>query len=169
MGLFSWFKSILEKEQRTEVITQIPADESKPDWFLLAKKEIGAEEAYGPLNNPRILEYHDETSLNATKDSVPWCSSFICWVMENSDIKSTRSARARSWEKWGLGLKEPKLGCVVVFWRGSKRSGKGHVGLYAGEKNGYILVLGGNQKDAVNISKYSKKRLLGYRWPIFTD
>jgi len=169
MSLSSWFKGLFNKKRKKEraptVPIEIPADETKPMWFELARDEIGVKEAIGPLNNPRIVEYHRATSLHATKDSVPWCASFVSSMLESCKINSTRSARARSYEHWGVELDEPRLGCIVVFYRGSKRSGKGHVGFYAGERGGKILVLGGNQGDAVNVSPYSKKRLLSYRWP----
>jgi hypothetical protein len=78
----------------------------------------------------------------------------------------SRAAAARSWLAWGRKLDKPTVGCVVVFWRGKRDGWQGHVGFYAGRaKNGDILVLGGNQSDAVSIRPYPMERLLGYRWP----
>jgi hypothetical protein len=39
----------------------------------------------------------------------------------------------------------------------------GHVGFYAGTEGSKVLVLGGNQSDEVNISRYPKNRILGIR------
>ena len=116
-------------------------------------------------NNKRILEYHRCTDLMATEDKVSWCSAFVCWCFESIGIRSTRSAAARSWLKWGVELTTPKRGCVVILWRGKKSGWQGHVGFFIKEDKDNIWILGGNQSDSVNISKYSKKRLLGYRWP----
>ena len=54
-------------------------------------------------------------------------------------------------------------GCVVVF----SRDGGGHVGFVVGlQQNGDLMVLGGNQSDAVNIRAFSRSRVSGYRWPV---
>lgn len=138
---------------------------SRVSWLTLAYKELGVFETPGPGNTQRILEYHRETSLKATEDTVPWCSSFICAMFEWSNIPSTRSAAARSWLDWGIELDIPREGCVVVLWRGSKDGPSGHVGLYVGQTKDKIMLLGGNQKDSVCILGYNKDRLLSYRWP----
>jgi uncharacterized protein (TIGR02594 family) len=85
--------------------------------------------------------------------------------MEHSDIRGTDSAAARSWEKWGKKLSEPKLGALAVFWRGEKSSELGHVGFFVRDSSTEVSVLGGNQGDRVTIADYPKARLLGYRWP----
>ena len=66
----------------------------------------------------------------------------------------------------GRNLDKPTIRCVVVLCRGKRDSWQRHVGFYAGRaKHGHILVLGGNQGDAVSIRPYSASQLLGYRWP----
>ena len=132
----------------------------------LAKTQLGVKE-YVNGSNKQIETYHKFSSpKNNTPmdDSVPWCSSFMCWCFESAGLDSTNSASARSWMKYGKETKEPKLGDVVVFWRESKSSGKGHVGLFMGfTKQGNINVLGGNQSDMVCIQPRSKDQLLGFR------
>jgi uncharacterized protein (TIGR02594 family) len=136
-----------------------------PKWLEIAKKEIGVREVTGLDHNPRILEYHSKTALKATTDEVSWCSAFVCFIFESCGIRSTRDAWARSWLKWGYPMKSPEMGCVVVLWREHPDSWKGHVGLWTGQDDLYVYVLGGNQNNLVNISKYPKKQVLGYRWP----
>ena len=60
----------------------------------------------------------------------------------------------------------PALGAVVVFWRISPDSGKGHVGFYRGETSDSIYVLGGNEGDMVQIEPMSRNQLIGYWWPV---
>ncbi len=138
---------------------------SSPKWYAAARKELeaGVEEDFGKEHNPRIIEYHQTTSLKATDDETSWCSSFVNWCVEVSGFQGTKSAAARSWLNWGQPLNEPRDGCIVVFKRGNK-PWQGHVGFYAGTQGNHILVLGGNQGNEVNISSYHKNRLLGYRW-----
>ncbi|MFV0387457.1 MAG: TIGR02594 family protein [Pyrinomonadaceae bacterium] len=134
-------------------------------WLPVATAEKGVKEFPGNGDNPRIVEYLNSTNLSAPSvqnDETPWCSCFVNWCIERSGFEGTDSAWAKSWLNWGKSIDKPVKGCVAVF----KREGnKGHVGFYMGETANEIKVLGGNQSDAVNESKYAKSRLLGYRLP----
>jgi len=57
---------------------------------------------------------------------------------------------------------------TISTWISAPRPSRflGHVGFVAGaDRNGNLLVLGGNQGDAVSINRFSRGRVLGYRWP----
>jgi hypothetical protein len=68
-------------------------------------------------------------------------------------------------------LEEAEIGFdVVIFKRGSGNQpgpdvieAPGHVGFFAGREGNRVLVLGGNQSDSVNVSRYPSRRLLGIR------
>lgn len=138
---------------------------NEPPWLAIARAELGRHEVPGPANEPRILEYHQATTLKATSDAVPWCSAYACFVMTEAGLASTGSAAARSWLAWGRPLKQPVAGCIAVFSRPPDPA-SGHVGFYletAGD--GRLMILGGNQGDAVSIRPYPRARLLGFRWP----
>lgn len=132
----------------------------KLSWLYIAEDEIGEKEVPGLNHNPRIIEYHSETTLSATTDEVPWCSSFVNWVMKRAGYTPTRSAAARSWATYGKET-PPVQGCIVVL----TRNGGGHVGFYVKSSANYVWVLGGNQSNAVNISAYPKSRVIAYRVP----
>ena len=143
-----------------------PAGE--PRWLQLARADIGIYEFPGPAANPDIMrawQYCDYDPPSG--DETAWCSAKSCEWFERSGVPSTRAPNARSWLKWGHELKAPKLGCVVVFWRGSPTSWEGHVALYLGpgDRPGTIKVLGGNQRNGVTIGEYPASQVLGYRWP----
>jgi len=145
-----------------------PRGGATPEWYRLARREMadGIVEFGEPgEHNPRILDYHATVPDAFQTNEIAWCSSFVNWCMEQSGITGTDSAAARSWERWGKKLAEPKVGAVVVFWRETKASGLGHVGFYVKETATQISVLGGNQGNRVSIEPYPKARLLGYRWP----
>lgn len=99
---------------------------------------------------------------------LPWCGDAIqtCLALTLPDEpQPVNPYLARNWLKLGVELTTPSLGCILVFWRGSKTGTSGHVGLYAGEDAEAYHVLGGNQSDAITIARLDKARLLGMRWP----
>lgn len=134
-----------------------------PPWLSIAIKELGVQEIKGEKHNPKILQYHDETSLNASDDETPWCSSFTNWCFAGSGIEGTNKANARSWLEWGSEIKEPIYGCVAVLKRGAPP--QGHVGFLVSVGKDKIILLGGNQGDRVSIASFNKSDVLGYRLP----
>ena len=137
---------------------------TSPKWMQYAEKEIGQTEIPGDLHNSRIVEYHRETSLGASDDETPWCASYVNWVLKQAGIAGTNSAAARSFQRWGRGIDKPEYGCIVVLRRGTQEW-QGHVGFYVDEDAEHVWLLGGNQNNQVNVSKYPKKDILAYRMP----
>lgn len=135
-----------------------------PKWYRIAWAERGVKEVPGPGDNPRIEEYQRATTFPASDDEVPWCSSFVNWVMMKAGEDRTKSAAARSWLTWGRKIQEPVRGCVVIFTRPG-HAGSGHVAFFVSREGDFIRVLGGNQENQVKISRYPASRLLGYRVP----
>lgn len=137
-----------------------------PSWFEAAKADIGIREWKGKKHNPRVVAYFRDAGFPGIKnDETAWCAAFTNAHFERQGIPGSKSLAARSFERWGVALDEPRLGCVCVFWRGSRTGWQGHVGFYAGETETHIKCLGGNQSDGVSIALMPKSRLLGYRWP----
>ena len=130
-----------------------------------ARAELGVQEVAGDGDNPRIIEYHSFTTLRARKDSVPWCASFANWVCNAAGFKGTGFANARSFLNWGVKLDKPILGCVVVLKRGKPPAG--HVTFCDHEdiSNGIVRCVGGNQGNAIKVSRYPVSDVLGYRAP----
>ena len=96
-----------------------------------------------------------------------WCAAFVNAILDKHDIPGSESVSeyplmARSFLDWGESVDDPQIGDILVFSRGNN-GWQGHVGFYAGKVGNDYLVLGGNQNDAVNVMKYSAKRLLGIR------
>lgn len=133
-----------------------------PPWMPVALKEIGVREIVGSQHNTRVLQYHATTTLKASQDEVPWCSSFVNWVLARAQMERTDSAAAKSWLDWGYALDKPIYGAIVVL----SRAGGNHVGFFidVNEKGDWVL-LGGNQNNAVNESAYPADRVLSVRWP----
>jgi uncharacterized protein (TIGR02594 family) len=136
-------------------------------WYKLALEERGVREIPGEKHDPSVLQYYaDSGHPQIDDDETAWCAAYVGAMLERAGYPGSKSLAARSYLQWGKKLAKPKKGCIVVFWRNSPRSWQGHVGFYVREDDTHIYVLGGNQRNAVNISKYPKARLLGYRWPV---
>jgi uncharacterized protein (TIGR02594 family) len=136
-----------------------PADPTP--WMTAARGYLGLTEVSGSGNAPEILEFWKLCHLPFTDDATPWCAGFVGAMLEKVGITSTRSGLARSYLKWGVAC-EAKPGAVVVFPRAG---GSGHVGFVSAIQGDQLLVLGGNQSDSVNVSKFPKASALGFRWP----
>ena len=145
----------------------------EPDWLRIARAEAdrGVKEIPGAIHHhPRILTYQQHTSLRATDDETPWCSSFACFcVDEAGPYQSTNDARARSWLRWGVEI-DALYGCVVVLKRGKGPqpgreviSAPGHVGFLIDATHDEVLLLGGNQNDGVCIRPYPLADVLAFR------
>lgn len=150
-----WDKYIefIDEESETPEVTQ--------NWMDIAKKEIGIHEVTGG-ENPRIIQYFTAVSYHAQEDEVPWCSAFANWVLKQAGIEGTDSAVARSFEKWGEELEDPRKGAVIVFdWQ----NGSGHVGFIYSWTDSSVAVLGGNQSDQVCITNFKWDNVSAMRWP----
>lgn len=136
------------------------ASAGSPYATALSELALDVKEVAGGGNNPRIVMYHNSTTAGAgTNDSVPWCSSFVNYCVEQADLEGTNSQWALSWENWGQDVSnDPKEGDVVVF----ERVGQGgHVGFYRADLGSHLSVLGGNQSNRVKVSNYPKNGQLG--------
>lgn len=139
-------------------------------WLKIAQKEKGVKEVPGSGDNPRIVEYLKATTLPAPdnrNDETSWCAAFVTWCLEQAKVKSTKSAWARSYLKWGRELKEEDsieewLGCVCVLERGPTY---GHVGFLVDWDDDRVKLLGGNQGDAVSEAWFPNERILAFRVP----
>lgn len=136
---------------------------AEPAWLTEARKYIGVKEIPGKEHHWLILSWWKAIKRGGIKsDEVPWCAAFVGAMLENVGIISSRFESARSYMQWGAPIKNPVRGCIAVF----SRKGGGHVGfVIADDGKGRLLILGGNQSDAVSIAPFDKNRVVGYRWP----
>lgn len=138
--------------------------------YDLAQRFVGTTEISGSMHNPQIMAMLKLDNTWPEGDEVPWCSAFtnyICWLLR---LPRSKSLAARSWLTVGrpilLHQAEPEND-VVVFSRGVNPPGPGvldapgHVGFYAGTRGDAVLVLGGNQGNAVGVAQYRVSTVLG--------
>ena len=139
--------------------------------YILALRFMGIKEIAGNMDNPQIMAMLKLNDSWPIHDEVPWCSAFvnyICWLLH---LPRSKSLLARSWLHVGcsINLDTCLRGFDIVILdrtggqdRASVKA-PGHVGFYAARDLDSIYLLGGNQRDSVNISKYALKDILGIR------
>ena len=141
--------------------------------FELAQRFIGMSEVVGVASNPQILAMLQLDDRWPTGDDIPWCSAFvnyICWLLR---LPRSKGLSARSWLLVGssVSFESAEVGFdVVIFKRGKGDQpgpevikAPGHVGFFAGIEGDEVLVLGGNQGDAVNVMRFNSCLVLGIR------
>jgi len=143
-----------------------PAGSMLP-WFEEARHLVGTREVLGPRNNPVIMDWAETLDINYAGDDVPWCGLFVAHCIAatlQDEVLPSNPLGARQWERFADET-TPRFGAVMVFWRQSLASGKGHVGFYVGEDDTAFQILGGNQSDKVCLMWLAKNRLRSARWP----
>ncbi len=141
-------------------------------WIKEATKYIGLKEDTSRVkHNQTILYmlskmggYSGESKAWWAEDETAWCGLFVGFCLGESGRYVVKEwYRARAWESQTMTkLSEPAYGCIVTF----TREGGGHVGFVVGkDKNGNLVVLGGNQSNMVSIAPFSTSRVTGYYWP----
>ena len=135
----------------------------------------------GPINPVYLaVQYNgmhertDRAELKELLDVDPvrteWCAAFVNAVLTESGIPNNILHKypyaARSFLEWGVAVKEPTPGDLIIFPRGNI-SWQGHVGFYLSttviNNTEYYYILGGNQSNKVSIDLYRATRALGIR------
>ncbi len=135
------------------------------DLINVASGQIGVKEVAGPGESnahPKILQYlasvDDLSDIQRSTDETAWCSCFVNWCVERAGHNGTNSAKAVRWDEWQDEVNEADVreGDVAVFSRKSATVNGGHVGFFVrfNSDKSEVLLLGGNQRNAVRYSWY---------------
>lgn len=132
-------------------------------WIAEARKHLGVREIPGPKDNPVILGWLVKLKAWWKEENTPWCGTFTAMCLQACGLPYPKAwMRAKEYLILPVHLDRPAYGCIVVF----EREGGGHVGFVVGrDRAGNLMVLGGNQGDAVCIKPFAKSRVIGYLWP----
>lgn len=151
--------------------TSKPVEEviQRPLWLQAGLALIGVKEGPGSKDNKAIIDWaKDEGGSIAetyTHDSIPWCALFANHTLTKAGLKGTETLWALDFAgKWpSVKLNGPAIGAFAPMLR----NGGGHIGIVVGkDQHGNIMLLGGNQSDAVNIKPFARSRLnKGFWWP----
>jgi uncharacterized protein (TIGR02594 family) len=137
-------------------------------WLETAYSLMGTQEITGAGSNEAILGWAEDLELTAyNDDDIPWCGLFVAHCIGSQmpdEVLPNNPLGARQWQRFGKEI-SPRLGSIMVFWRGSRDGWKGHVGFYWAQDNDTYYILGGNQANSVSVTRVAKNRLLNSRWP----
>ncbi|PZR89656.1 MAG: TIGR02594 family protein [Stutzerimonas stutzeri] len=160
----------VEKKSATSGLVQYasgPAAPAAPVWMREARRFEGLKEISGAKSNSTIMGWAKRfggwIAGYYTNDDIPWCGLFVGHVVAVTlprEKLPSNPLGALNWQSFGRQA-SPAVGAILVF----KRTGGGHVGFYVGEDRTHYHVLGGNQSNAVNVSRIEKSRLVAVRWP----
>lgn len=114
----------------------------------------------------RFIGLHEKVNNNVLKPLMnvnpvrtPWCAAFVNAVLEKTGFTGSGSLQARSFTNYGVKTTDPQKGDIVVM--------RTHVGFFEGYtyKDGkkYVIVLGGNQNNRVQVSEYPISKVIAYR------
>ena len=141
--------------------------------YDLAQRFVGMTEVAGKVSNPQILAMLQLDQAWPEGDEVPWCSAFVNYITWLLRLPRSKSLGARSWLQVGIpiNLEDAELGFdVVILKRGGENqpgpdviNAPGHVGFFVGGDKDIVLILGGNQSDSVNVSRFFVQNILGIR------
>lgn len=132
----------------------------------IARAEIGNGE-----NGKNNSGYHVKKYLNG-HDNLSWCAGFVSYCIESagSTFDYNLSARAifNAAKAKNLITKTPITGDIIVFWKDSKSSWRGHCGIISKVSDENIWVIEGNVgKFPARVKEFKYKRnnipkLLGF-------
>lgn len=149
-------------KRRQEAI--VAPDERMPPWMAEMHRRLGLHEK---RDNASLSHWLRIGKFLGNPAKLPWCGDAIetCVVktLPNEPVP-TNPFWAQAWKGFGVDAKGPKVGAIGVI-RWSARAG--HVGIVAGYDSDRrrVLLLGGNQSDAITLSWFPLSRFIAFRWP----
>lgn len=158
MSFFTKFFSSMARKKSTQKSVTI---------YDVARVFLGIKEISGPVDHPLIMAALKLTQSGKftgwpTGDETAWCSAFVNLCAFIMGIKPA-ALNARSWQFRGKrieNIKDARKGDVVVLWRVSRTSKSGHVAFYVKHDRTHVWLLGGNQSDEINVTKYPISRIV---------
>jgi uncharacterized protein (TIGR02594 family) len=141
-----------------------------PVWLAEAERFAGLKEIVGTKHNATLIGWAKAlggwVASYFTNDEIPWCGLFVAHCVSATlpdEAIPNNPLGALQWKTFGVPLTVPARGAVLVFTRPG--AGAGHVGFYHAEDADHYVVRGGNQSNAVTLSRIAKSRCVAIRWP----
>jgi len=142
------------------------------------QNDLGQSEVAGKKSNPFILGIIKWIIPTATDDSeVAWCAIYLAYklyklgVFELQDIMNHGKKLASSRYLGSLLKKSeefPQVGDIILLWRESPSSYKGHITVLSRDFNDselFFYGIGGNQKNRIGENTFVKDRIINVLKP----
>ncbi|KQP62805.1 NlpC/P60 family protein [Methylobacterium sp. Leaf112] len=157
--------SLTQKALGTADVSEKKAEPDQPGWLALAADMLSVKEGPGAANNAQVVKLFADAGFPGIKtDDTAWCAAYVNAMLERAGHRGSRSLAARSFENWGIGLKDPVLGCIATKKRGNS-TWQGHTFFVVGASKDQVFGLGGNQSDQVSVASFKRSEIVSYRWP----
>lgn len=139
-------------------------EEGMPPWMAELYRRKGLNEVRDKAALVRFLSFG---KLLGDPARLPWCGDAI----ESAMVKSLPNEPvpnnpfwAQGWAEFGIDAGGPKVGAIGVI-RWSPKAG--HVGIVAGYDSARrkVMLLGGNQSNAITLSWFPESKFIAFRWP----
>jgi uncharacterized protein (TIGR02594 family) len=133
------------------------ADMTDNPALAKARAYLGLKEFPGAATNPTIGGWLARLKASWRDDETSWCGTFVAECHSEAGIEPVNGwAGARNWINFGSAGRSNARLCRRVLARCAVSGWQGHVGFVVGQgQGGNLMVLGGNQGDAVSRSSRS--------------
>lgn len=182
VGLFSQKVDLRVPADPQDKVVEIPAKPVSPIPIRLEQKYIDApwmldveadlklniKEAPGAANNQIIIKWFEVSKLAKKywNDSTAWCGVYVNAKLLKY-FPASKLAKNPAWAadylKIGTKLLSFKFGCIMVVKSDVSNSGY-HVTFGYAQDGDYCLGAGGNQSNAVNVTRYHKSKIAAFIW-----
>lgn len=139
-----------------------PPAETMPPWMAEMHRRMGLHEVQ---HKARLIDFLKIGRSLGDPATLPWCGdaveSCIAKVLPGEPLP-TNPFWAQGWASFGIDVKAPLVGSIgVIRWSASS----GHVGFVAGVDGGKVVLLGGNQSNAITLASFPRDKFMAFRWP----
>lgn len=153
----------LRLDPKTHAANKVAAPlEAMPPWMEEMHRRKGLHEA---RDNRTLTDWLRAGRLLGNPAKLPWCGDAVetCIVKTlPGEPVPNNPFWAQAWAKFGVSAGGPRVGAIgVIRWNAKS----GHVGIVAGYRKGQVLLLGGNQSNAVTLSWFAEGKFIAFRWP----
>lgn len=140
----------------------VPTDQKQAPWMLTALAEAKTWAGKKEKIITKTENFHKELGLKGSLSNTPWCASFVNFCLKSADTpyEANASSQFATSSKKFIKIDKPVYGALMVMRNyivsSGKFAGTGHVTFVYGQaRAGVMAGLGGNQKNAIKLSKYA--------------
>ncbi|MBO0664173.1 peptidoglycan-binding protein [Jiella sp. MQZ9-1] len=140
----------------------VPPAETMPPWMAEIDRRRGLNEI---RDNAALTAFLKIGRFLGNPKNLPWCGDCVESAFAKAlpeEVLPKNPFFAQNWA--GFGRKVPAIVGAVGVIRWSARAG--HVGIVAGLEGDTVVLLGGNQSNAINCRGFAQRNFIAFRWPI---